>query len=64
MSLLKQVYLKGLNVLNGFAWFDELKVAFLKFPVVDKFTEANCDCKKVGFPKCVGRGRGQSTISI
>ena len=49
--------LKGLNVWNGFAWFDELKAAFLKFPVVDKFTGANCDCKKFGYPKCVGRGR-------
>ena len=38
----------------------------MKFPGVDKFTEANCDCKIVGFPKCVGRGggRGQSTIPI
>ena len=37
---------------------------FLKFPVVDKFTGANCDCKKFGHPKCVGRGAGQSTIPI
>ena len=55
-----QASLKGLNVRNGFAWFDELKAAFLKFPVVDKFTEANCDYKKFGFPKCVGRGWGGS----
>ena len=45
-------------MLKGFAWFDELKAAFLKFPVVDKFTGANCDCKKFGYPKCVGRGGG------
>ena len=58
--------LKELNVWNGFAWFDELKAAFLKFPVADKFTGANCDCKKFGYPKCVGRGGGgeQSTIPI
>ena len=47
-----------------FAWFDELKTAFLKFSVVDKFTEANCDCKKFVFPKCVGGGRGQSTKPV
>ena len=51
-----QAILKELNVWNGFAWFDELKAAFLKFPVADKFTGANCDCKKFGYPKCVGRG--------
>ena len=56
--------LKGLNVWNGFAWFDELKAAFLKFPVVDKLTEAKCDCKQFGFPKCVGRGAWQSTLPI
>ena len=54
-----QTILKGLNVWNGFAWFDELKAAFLKFPVVDKFTGANFDCKKFGYPKCVGRGEGR-----
>ena len=46
-----QASLKGLNVCNGFAG-----LTFLKFPVVDKFTEANCDCQKFGFPKCVGSG--------
>ena len=53
-----QTILKGLNVLNWFACFDELKAASLKFPVVDKFTGANCDSKKFGYPKCVGRGGG------
>ena len=49
---------------KGFALFDELEAAFLKFPVVDRLTEANRACKKFGFPKCVGRGLGQSTIPI
>ena len=40
-----------------------LGLTSLKFPVVDKLTEANCDFKKFGFPKCVGRGGG-STIPI
>ena len=58
-----QASLKGLNVGNGFAWFDELKATFLKFPVVNKFTEANYDCKKFGFPTCVGRGAGATDDS-
>ena len=31
------------------------------FPVVDKFTGANCYCKKFGYPKCVGRGAYDDT---
>ena len=49
---------------TGCLGLTSFKAAFLKFPVVDKFTEANCDRKKFGFPKCVGRGRGPSTIPL
>ena len=49
---------KVTECVKGVCWFDELKAAFLKFLVVDKFTEVNCDCQKFGFPKCVGRGAG------
>ena len=31
---------------------------FLKFPVVDKFTGANCDCKSLDTQNVWGGGRG------
>ena len=41
-----------------------LDLTSLNFLVVDKLTEANCDCKKFGLPKKCGEGAGQSTIPI
>ena len=41
-----------------------LGLTSLNFPVVDKLTEANCDFKKFGLPKCVGRGESKIPIQV
>ena len=50
---------------NGFAWFDELKAAFLKFPVVDKSQGQIVITKSLDTQNVWGAGRaGQSTIPM